>query len=73
MSEAPTTSAADRADQEYLKLLAIFHYVVGGIIIAFSSLFIFHVVFGIMLAVDPEMFRGHNERSGPPPIFGYVI
>ena len=36
-------------DGEHLRLLSIFHYIVGGLAILFSSLFIFHVVFGIML------------------------
>lgn len=73
MDEASTTSPADRADQEHLKLLAIFHFVVGGLTIAFSSLFIFHVVFGIVLAIDPELLPTPNERSPFPPFFGYML
>ena len=36
-------------DDEHLRLLSIFHYIVGGLAILFSSFFIFHVVFGIMM------------------------
>jgi amino acid transporter len=73
MNEAPATSAADRADREYLKLLAIFHYIVGGVMIAFSSLAIIYIVLGILMIADPDMLRGTNDKTGPPLFVGYLF
>ena len=50
-------------DADHLRTLSVFHYVVGGITILFSSLFIFHIVFGIMMLRDPGFF----DRMMPVP------
>ncbi len=44
-------------DEEHLKLLAIFHYVFGGITIAFSLLFILQLVFMSVFFANPELFK----------------
>ena len=44
-------------DEEHLKLLAIFHYVFGGITIAFSLLFIFHLVFISVFFTNQELLK----------------
>ena len=41
-------------DQEHLRLLALFHYIAGGLTIAFSSLFIVHTLFFSFLASHPQ-------------------
>ena len=41
-------------DREHLRLLSIGHYVVGGLAIFFSSIFIFHVIFGAALLTNPR-------------------
>jgi hypothetical protein len=53
-------------DEEHLRLLAIGHYIVGGLYIAFASIFIFHFVFALMGAFHPEMFA-HPGRPNPGP------
>ena len=71
MSEAPQTSKQEFVDREHLKLLAIFQYVVGGLVIAFSSIFLIHVGFGIALAINPELLRGLDGKAPPfPPFLG---
>jgi hypothetical protein len=58
-------------DANHLNLLAVFHYVFGGIVIVFSSLFIIHIVLGVM------MIRGEFANTGssnpPPPEMGWVF
>lgn len=58
-------------DQEQLKLLAVFHYVVSGLT-ALCSLFpIFHLVFGLLFILAPENFEGRGEA--PPPFIGWFF
>ena len=42
-------------DQEQLKLLSIFHYVVGVLAALFSCFFIIHLVIGIIAIVSPGL------------------
>lgn len=49
-------------DVQHLKLLSIFHYIVGGITAIFSCMFIIHVGMGIAMLTGA--FNGQN----PPPI-----
>jgi hypothetical protein len=73
MNETPAASAADRTDQEQLRLLAIFHYVVGGLIVAFSCLFVVYIVMGVMFVVAPEFFEGRGDKNPPPVFLGYFM
>ncbi|MCW1885872.1 hypothetical protein OKA04_14125 [Luteolibacter flavescens] len=57
-------------DAEHLKLLVIFHYVVGGMTALFGSFPIIHVVMGFMM-VDGRAFG--PPGSGPPPEFGWFF
>ena len=55
-------------DLDHLKLLRIFHYIVGGLTIAFSSLFIFHIGFAVMLYLHPELLpKPPGGQPLPPP------
>ena len=59
-------------DREHLKLLSIFHYVVGALIALFSSIFIIHIIMGVLMIISPETFNdGHSH--GPPAFFGYFF
>jgi hypothetical protein len=70
-------------DKEHLRLLGLAHYISGGITIAFSSLFIFHLAFMSFLLSNPEMFpqAEAGEENMPPGefieifvfIFGFMI
>jgi hypothetical protein len=43
-------------DEEHLRLLALFHYISGGITIAFASLYIFPLGFIMFAMNNPEIF-----------------
>ena len=53
-------------DEEHLRLLSIFHYVVGGVAGLFALFPIFHLVFGLVMIFAPGKFDGKGE---PPPAF----
>ncbi len=44
-------------DSEHLRLLSIFHYIVGGLAILFSCFFIFYIFFGAMILSQPRFFE----------------
>ncbi|HEY7313112.1 MAG TPA: hypothetical protein VH643_27435 [Gemmataceae bacterium] len=50
-------------DLQHLKLLSIFHYVVGGLMGLTACIPIIHFVIGVMMIVSPSKMAG----SGPPP------
>jgi len=52
-------------DEEHLKLLSIFHYVVGGIAGFFACFPVFHFIFGV------AMFAGAIE--GAPRFVGLIL
>lgn len=69
----PATWQAAR-DAEHLRLLAIGHYVYGGLVIGCSSLFVVHIVLGIVALRNPALLTGPTTAPGPPPQwFGYLF
>ncbi len=44
-------------DNEHLRLLSFFHYISGAFTIAFSSMFIFHLIFFGYMTSNPELFQ----------------
>jgi len=64
----------DPIDLEHLQLLGIFHFVVGGITILFASIFIVHVVMGIVLALNPEVLATPKDPNFKfPPLMGVAM
>jgi hypothetical protein len=62
-------------DEEHLRLLSLFHYVSGGLTIAFSMMFIFHVGFMAFIAARPDLFdqgRGKGGEAFPTEVFGFM-
>ncbi len=59
-------------DQEHLKLLSIFHYVVGCVAGLFACFPVIHVVMGLMIALNPGSFGGHRGDE-PPALFGWLF
>jgi hypothetical protein len=53
-------------DEDQLRLLSIFHYVVGGLAGLFALFPIFHLIFGLFFILAPGTFEGKGE---PPPAF----
>ena len=53
-------------DEEHLRLLSIFHYVVGGIAGFFACFPIIHFFIGILILAD-------SSSGGPPVFFGLMF
>jgi hypothetical protein len=53
-------------DEEHLRLLSIFHYVVGGLAGLFALFPIFHLIFGLIMIFASDKFAGKGD---PPPAF----
>jgi hypothetical protein len=62
-----SNSPAYDRDRDHLRLLSIFHYVLGGIEIALSSIFIIHVIMGLVIFFNPDVFTPPNAANAPPP------
>ncbi len=56
-------------DQEHLKLLSIFHYIVGGLAALFSFFPVIHLILGILFLVAPHRMGGNP----PPPFLGWIF
>ena len=59
-------------DESHLNLLSIFHYIMGGLTLLTSLVFVIYIVAGALFIAQPE---GFNDPSGPPPAFmgGFFI
>jgi hypothetical protein len=53
-------------NEEYLNILAIFHYVVAGVAGLCSLLPVFHLLFGLAFILTPDTFADGGQ---PPPSF----
>jgi len=58
-------------DLQHLKLLSIFYYVVGGLMILFALFPIFHFGFGLMMIISPNSLGGGGPP--PPPLVGWLF
>jgi hypothetical protein len=58
-------------DEEHLRLLSTFHYVVSGLAALFALFPIFHLVIGLVLIFAPDKFGGKGEQ--PPAFFGWFF
>jgi len=58
-------------DEEHLRLLSIFHYVVGGLMALFACIPFIHLVVGLLMLFAPEIF-GPNKNN-PPRAVGLMF
>jgi len=58
-------------DDEHLKLLSIFHYLVSGMAALFACFPIIHLAFGLFFILAPEKF-GHGNQQ-PPALIGWFF
>ena len=58
-------------DQEHLKLLSIFHYVVAGCAAFFSLFPLLYIILGLCMVLAPEEFAG--SRQPPPAVIGWFF
>ena len=59
-------------DDEHLRLLSIFHYVVAGLTALCGCFPLIHVTIGLIIAFAPEQF-GDNKGQPPPPWMGFIL
>jgi len=59
-------------DNEHLKLLSIFHYVVGGIGSLFACVPLIHMGLGFMFIIAPEQIT-QNSCESPPEFVGWLF
>lgn len=57
-------------DEKHLDLLAIFHYIFGGLLALFSCFPLIHVLMGLIMV--NEQFQD-SQGQGPPPAFGWIF
>ena len=58
-------------DLQYLKLLSIFHYVVGGLAALSSFIPVIYVVIGVLAVCIPGSFEGEGEAM--PLFVGWIF
>ena len=59
-------------DADHLRLLSLFHYIYGGIVIAMSSFAIIHLVLGIVMIVNPRAFAAPRGQV-PDRMLGWMF
>jgi hypothetical protein len=60
-------------DLEHLRLLAIFHYIVGAITAIWLSFPLIHVFVGLMLLLNPQGIASDGKQAGPTRLFGLIF
>jgi hypothetical protein len=60
-------------DEEHLKLLALFHYIVAGLGALFACLPLIHVAIGVTMIMNPSIMNGGQQSTPPPAAFGYLF
>ncbi|WP_044891712.1 hypothetical protein [Opitutus terrae] len=60
-------------DEEHLRLLAVFHYVVAGIGAVFACFPLIHVAIGVMMVTSSGFMGEAAKGTPPPPGFGYLF
>lgn len=63
---------APSTDQEHLRLLSIFHYIVGSLTVLFSCFPLIHLGLGIAMLTDPGFF-GAEAAEQPPAFVGWLF
>lgn len=58
-------------DEEHLRLLSVFHYVVGGLAGVFALFPIFHLTIGLIFILAPDKFKGGGQS--PPAFIGWFF
>lgn len=58
-------------DEDHLRLLGVFHYVVGGLLAFFACLPLIHLALGLMMVFNPQFFGPAKDQ--PPPVFGWFF
>lgn len=76
MESAPPPIPASRTevvDQEHLRLLVIFHYVLAGVTALFACFPIIHIALGAFFLLAPEEMMKNDGGEAPPAWFGWIF
>ncbi len=57
-------------DEQHLRLLSIFHYIVGGFTALIACFPLIHLGLGLAMLFSPEFFSGKPGEQPPPAIIG---
>lgn len=60
-------------DGEHLRLLSIFHYVVGGLLALFACIPLIHVALGATFLLHPDAFNKGQPQPFPAQMFGLMF
>ena len=60
-------------DGEHLRLLSIFHYVVGGLMALFACIPLIHVAIGAMLLLNPDALNKGQAQPFPAQMVGFMF
>jgi len=60
-----------QTDNEHLRLLSIFHYVIGGLGILFAFFPVIHIVIGLYMVISPESLS--SSEHPPPEFLGWLF
>lgn len=70
----PPANLPTAQDEEHLRLLTLFHSIVGGLTAAFASFGLFHFFIGLTLISHPSAFGPPTASSPPMPReMGYLF
>ena len=58
-------------DEEHLRLLSLFHYIVGGLMALFACIPILHITIGVLMIASPTFLGSHG--NAPPPFMGWFF
>jgi hypothetical protein len=58
-------------DEDHLRLLSVFHYIVGGLAAFVACFPIIHLVIGLVFILAPQKFDGKGQP--PPAWFGWLF
>jgi hypothetical protein len=62
-----------KRDLEHLKLLTIFHFVLAGLVALIGSIFIFHLVMGILMLTGNMPGPRPGTPGAPPAFMGWFM
>jgi len=60
-------------DMEHVRLLAIFHYVVGGLAVLFSFLPLLYTVMGALFVYAANHGKVQSGHEPPPEVLGWIF
>jgi hypothetical protein len=60
-------------DHEHLKLLSVFHYVIGGLTALLACLPLIHLILGITMLTSPTTFANRPGETPPPAFIGWLF